>query len=237
MSVPRSSKWAARDSVPPRMRCRSSGRAASARREPAYRIRLTSERSRVGESDGVRRADIMRSWHGGACLLAFLAIVLASPVGARLRSAAEPELRAAAGWSRFDAPALGMSVDYPADLFSVREGAPEQGGGQRFRTADGRARLSVYVLANEDRATPAMYLKEHLRIRRGALSYRRVSRRFFAISGVHDGRIYYSRCNFDRGRNSRMHCIYIVYPQREARAWDYIVTRISRSLRASDASR
>jgi hypothetical protein len=63
-----------------------------------------------------------------------------------------------------------------------------------------------------------------------------VSRRFFAISGVHDGRIYYSRCNFDRDRAARMHCIYVVYPQREARAWDYIVTRISRSLRASAAS-
>jgi hypothetical protein len=178
----------------------------------------------------------MRSWHGGACSLALLAIVLASPVGARLRSAGEADLGASAGWSRFDAPALGMSVEYPADLFSVRDGAPEQGEGQLFRTADGRARLSVYVLANEDRATPATYLKEHLRIRPGALSYRRVSRRFFAISGVHDGRIYYSRCNFDRDQDARMHCIYIVYPQREARAWDYIVTRISRSLRASAAS-
>ena len=52
--------------------------------------------------------------------------------------------------------------------------------------------------------------------------------RFFAVSGIRDGEVYYSRCNF----HGRMHCIYISYPQRELRAWDGIVTRISLSLRA-----
>jgi hypothetical protein len=65
----------------------------------------------------------MRSWYGGACSLVFLTIVLASPVGARLRSSGEAGFGASAGWSRFNAPALGMSVDYPANLFSVRDGA------------------------------------------------------------------------------------------------------------------
>jgi hypothetical protein len=178
----------------------------------------------------------MRRWHGAAWTLVFVAIVGSSSAGARLRSSPEFDLGAAAGWSRFNAPALGMSVDYPANVFAVRDGAAEQGEGQRFRTSDGRARLSVYALENEEHDTPAMYLKKYLRIQRRALAYRRVSHRFFAISGVHERRIYYSRCNFSPDARERMHCIYIVYPQREARSWDRIVTRISRSLRARAAS-
>jgi hypothetical protein len=178
----------------------------------------------------------MRRWHGAACTAVLVVIIGSSSVGARLRSSPELHLGAAAGWSRFNAPALGMSVDYPANVFAVRDGAAEQGEGQRFRTSDGRARLSVYALENVEHNTPAMYLKKHLRLQRGALAYRRVSRRFFAISGVHEGRIYYSRCNFSPDPKARMHCIYIVYPQREARSWDRIVTRISRSLRANAAS-
>jgi hypothetical protein len=44
---------------------------------------------------------------------------------------------------------------------------------------------------------------------------------------VHEGKVYYSRCNFAR----RMHCIYLAYPEREKRDWDTTVTRISLSLR------
>ena len=35
------------------------------------------------------------------------------------------------------------------------------------------------------------------------VDYRRVTERFFAVSGVRDGEVYYSRCNF----HGRMHCI------------------------------
>ncbi len=33
-----------------------------------------------------------------------------------------------------------------------------------------------------------------------------------------------------------MHCVYLKYPEREERAWNEIVTRISRSLRSSRES-
>jgi hypothetical protein len=47
------------------------------------------------------------------------------------------------------------------------------------------------------------------------------------VSGVRDGTVYYSRCNF----YGDMHCIYMAYPERELRSWDAIVTRVSLSLR------
>ena len=60
-----------------------------------------------------------------------------------------------------------------------------------------------------------------------------MTNRFFAISGVNDGQVYYSRCNFPVGVRGPLHCIYLAYPKDEERWWDAIVTRISRSLRPS----
>jgi hypothetical protein len=48
---------------------------------------------------------------------------------------------------------------------------------------------------------------------------------------VRQGVVYYSRCNFSSEMGGAVHCFDLVYPQREQRAWDPIVTRISRSLR------
>jgi hypothetical protein len=125
----------------------------------------------------------------------------------------------------------GTAVEYPAAVFPVEAGAPERGSGQAFRTQDRRARLIIYTLPNEERRSPRSYLKRHLVLALGALEYTSVTRRFFAISGVRDDDVFYSRCNFPRHRRGDMRCIFLQYPQRETKAWDAIVTRISLSLR------
>jgi hypothetical protein len=75
------------------------------------------------------------------------------------------------------------------------------------------------------------YLKQNLRVTRTALHYERVTRSFFAISSEREGLIFYSRCNFSSDAGGAIHCFDLVYPRAEERAWDAIVTRISRSLR------
>jgi hypothetical protein len=92
--------------------------------------------------------------------------------------------------------------------------------------------LTVYTRENEAGDTPASYLKNNLRTGRSALDYERVTRTFFAISSVRQGLIFYSRCNFSA--DAAIHCFDLVYPQQEKRAWDAVVTRISRSLRPLD---
>jgi hypothetical protein len=134
-------------------------------------------------------------------------------------------------WKTYVDPDRGTAVEYPAALFSVAAGAPERGFGQEFRTEDGRARLVVYTLPNEERRSPQSYLKRHLLLAPGALEYTRVTRQFFAISGVRDAEIFYSRCNFPQRRRGDMRCIFLQYPERETKAWDATVTRISLSLR------
>jgi hypothetical protein len=134
-------------------------------------------------------------------------------------------------WQVFTIDGFGTQVDYPAGIFAVSEGKSEIGLGERLRSADGRALLTVYSRENDTAETPASYLKNNLRLPHAALDYARITPTFFAISSVRQGMIYYSRCNFSSEMSGAVHCFDLVYPQREQRAWDPIVTRISRSLR------
>src|SRR5690348_7276469 len=134
-------------------------------------------------------------------------------------------------WRQFFDPGSGTRVDYPANIFSVEEGAFEIAPGRQFGSADGRAHLAVFTMKPEESSSPAEFVARNLQVPRAtALDYRRVSSKFFAISGVHDADIFYVRCNSGRDR-SVLHCIYLIYPAAEKRAWDSIVTRISRTLR------
>ena len=132
-------------------------------------------------------------------------------------------------WQTFEVQDFGTSVQYPANIF-VPAGQPRKGSGERFKSADGRAELSIYSIRNDVGETPATYLRHNLRMDRSALDYTRIARSFFAISSEHDGVILYSRCNFSRSRRA-IHCFDLRYPQEEKRSWDAIVTRISLSLR------
>ncbi|MGD9919912.1 MAG: hypothetical protein AB7V13_00455 [Pseudorhodoplanes sp.] len=152
--------------------------------------------------------------------LAFAGLAVPLPVQAQ-SDTAQP------GWRTYVDERTGTRVDFPATLFPVEAAEPERGVGRVFNSSDGRATFSAYALDNEEGHTPQSYLRNFLKVDPRTIDYRRVTRRFFAVSGVRDGEVYYSRCNF----HGRMHCIYLSYPERELRAWDGIVTRISLSLR------
>ena len=116
-------------------------------------------------------------------------------------------------------------------IFSKDEGASEKGIGRRFTSADGRSTFIIYSRANDTRDTPASYLRKNLKVSRSTLDYERIAPSFFAISSVRQGSIFYSRCNFSSDAGGAIHCFDMVYPQEAKRAFDYVVTRISRSLR------
>jgi hypothetical protein len=51
-------------------------------------------------------------------------------------------------WETYSNPRFGATAEYPADLFTVQEPPPENGDGQTFHTADGRAELTIYDTNN-----------------------------------------------------------------------------------------
>jgi hypothetical protein len=179
------------------------------------------------QARGIRGTQEMHTLTTSSFRIALLALVLVHPLQA-LGGSRSSEI---SDWRSFFVPTFGTKVEYPAGIFSVSEGESEIGIGERFSTADGRAILSIYSRANEAGETPSTYLRTNLRIPRSAIEYERVTRSFFAISTVRDGTIYYSRCNFSSNSGSAIHCFDLMYPETEKKAWDDVVTRISRSLR------
>jgi len=127
-------------------------------------------------------------------------------------------------WTRYTIPQTGTAVDFPSSIFTEEAGRPD-GYGQRFRTADGRADITIQAARNVANDSPAAFLA-----RKGPplrIQYKRVTPRFFAVSSYKGDKVWYDRCNFS-GR--LVHCVLINYPAEEERAWDDVVTRISLSL-------
>jgi hypothetical protein len=136
-------------------------------------------------------------------------------------------------WRTFVIPEYGTRIEYPAAIFAPA-GAPGKGIGERFKSSDGRAVLSIYSRENEAGDTPLDYVRKNLRVNSAGLDYQRITRSFFAISMEGDRLIYYSRCNFSGALRRVTHCFDLVYPQEEKRAWDPVVTRISLSLQPKE---
>jgi len=127
-------------------------------------------------------------------------------------------------WTTYSIPQTGTSVDFPASIFTEEAGRPD-GYGQRFRTADGRADLTIQAAPNVSNDSPSAFLaKKHPPAR---IQYKRTTPRFFAVSSYKGDKVWYDRCNFE-WIDSR---VLINYPASEEREWDDIVTRISLSLR------
>ena len=130
-------------------------------------------------------------------------------------------------WGEY-ADGRGTRIAYPTDLFVT----PERGEiGKAYTTRDGRARIHMYSMPNAKALAPSEFMRENFPASRSVLSYDRVTRNFFAISTRLKGMIVYMRCNFSSASGGALHCVDIRYPEREKRAWDAIVTRISHSVR------
>ena len=128
-------------------------------------------------------------------------------------------------WQRYVTPQSGAGIDLPTGIFSLEVSGLEPAFGQRLKTSNGRANLTVQAFPNTNNFSPAAFLANQ-RPPAGII-YRKVTPRYFAVSSVREGKIWYNRCN----TNGRfMNCVLINYPVGEKRRWDAMVTRISNTL-------
>ena len=109
----------------------------------------------------------------------------------------------------------------------MKDPPPENGDGQTFHTADGRAELSIYGSYNIDGERPETYVSRNVNL--SDITYKKIGSDFYAVSGTRGEMIYYERCNFPN--NDVLTCLYVSYPAAEKAKWDPIVARIGRSLR------
>lgn len=153
-----------------------------------------------------------------------LALTFAIGVCASVGGAAAEEK-----WATYMNPRFGTIVDYPANIFTVRDPPPDNGDGQSFHSGDGHAQLLVYGAYNAEGDTPKSYLEKH---GDEGVGYRRTTARTYVVSGARKDQLFYERCNFHDGKNDVIDCFVVTYPAADKVAWDPIVTQLSKSLRA-----
>ena len=129
----------------------------------------------------------------------------------------------AESWTTYRIAESGTADDIPTSVFTEPAGKPD-GYGERFRTSDGSADLTVQAVPDQG-LSPAEFLAR--KNPPSGIVYKRITPKFFVVSSIKRGAIWYDRCNFSR---RYVHCVLINYPAAEKRQWDRIVTRISHSL-------
>ena len=159
------------------------------------------------------------SWRGDCKMKWLLGILLPALLSSAAMAYPQP-----VRWHTYSIAETGTSVDIPTSIFTDRTKV-SNAYGERLKTDDGKAEMTIEAGPNSDNDTPASFLAK--RHPPAHMQYKRVTSRFFAVSGYKRDKVYYSRCNF---LNGIVHCITMYYPASEERDWDDIVTRISLSL-------
>ena len=134
-------------------------------------------------------------------------------------------------WKTYRNARFGTSIEYP-DRF--RPGRPPQnGGGLSFSSNDGASFL-IYGSHNaleHDLAGLESFIKEN-RDAGESITYEARGANWFVLSGRKDDTEFYERYLLSHNR-SIVNGFVITYPARLRTAYDQIVTRMSRSFRAS----
>ena len=86
-------------------------------------------------------------------------------------------------WTVFSEPSLGTRMDLPSAVFSMPDGPTYKGVGRQFRTADGRAVVAIYSQRNNQRDTPASYLRKNFVVPARRLGVRADHARFLRSLG------------------------------------------------------
>lgn len=129
----------------------------------------------------------------------------------------------------------GFSLSYPAGQFIALPSATEDG--RQFVSKDGSARLLVGTLSNFDNKTLRDYrtfvLNESYP---GAkVDYAPLRGRWFVISGIRNGMVFYQRVNFTCG-NRNINSWAVVFPEAQKAVYEPIIDQIHRDYRLGNGN-
>jgi hypothetical protein len=112
---------------------------------------------------------------------------------------------------------------YPSNVFS-RQPPADNGDGQSFLTADGRAKLVVFGAANRENFTPSKYRETILREFGGydQMDYSPTGKTWFVLSGFRGENIYYQKVMFSCG-GSVINVLSVTFPRAEKKFYEGLV--------------
>lgn len=129
------------------------------------------------------------------------------------------------GWTSYSNPRFGMTLPVPPGMIAQRP--PDNGGGQVFRSADGKAEFLVWGSFNIDGIGDVAERWKTALIEPGrTITYKRKADRWFVISGLRkDGTAFYERYDADK-----KYCAgwLITYPAGEEKQYSALIERIAK---------
>lgn len=141
-----------------------------------------------------------------------------------------PTAALAETWAVYEDDVHGCRLEYASGIFA--EGTVDEEDFQRFAGPDEPTYFRVKGLANEKNWSAEQIRAEYLKERGSEdVVYERTKRDFLVLSGIRGKTIYYTKVALSPG-NETICVLHISYPRKEKRAFDAIVTRMSRSFAA-----
>ncbi|NJM34666.1 MAG: hypothetical protein HC850_08110 [Rhodomicrobium sp.] len=100
-------------------------------------------------------------------------------------------------WINYEDPRFGYTLFYPSAMFEPGP-PPENGSGQTFATADGKAKIVVFGAFNAENYSPAEYRRVLLEEFGGydRMDYSPTGKTWFVLSGFRGDNIYYQKVMF-----------------------------------------
>jgi hypothetical protein len=140
-----------------------------------------------------------------------------------LMSAQTAQAQGPASWASYKNERFGYTLSYPSNVFS-RQPPADNGDGQSFLTADGRAKLVVFGAANRENFTPSKYRETILREFGGydQMDYSPTGKTWFVLSGFRGENIYYQKVMFSCG-GSVINVLSVTFPRAEKKFYEGLV--------------
>ena len=132
-------------------------------------------------------------------------------------------------WATLKNERHGFAIAYPVDVFEQKS-APTTDEGRVLLSKDGKAKLLVGAFENADNNSLEDYRKFLIdgQYAGAAIDYDVIKKRWFVLSGTHDGEIFYQRVSFTCG-GKLINSWAMLYPEAERKTYDRVLTAISRT--------
>lgn len=136
----------------------------------------------------------------------------------------------AATWEIYQDDTEKCRLDYATNVFTL--GKKDAEDFQRFSGPNKDIYFRVAGLPNDEGLSPREIRAEYIKNRgKAEIVYERTNSDFLVLSGIRDRKIFYSKIAVSQ--NTKNICVlHIIYPQKAKRAFDAIITRMSRSFKA-----
>lgn len=135
-------------------------------------------------------------------------------------------------WAIYKDDTQKCRLNYASGAFTLGKKDDEEF--QRFSGPNRDIYFRVAGLPNEEDLSPREIRAEYIKNRGNSeIVYERTKSEFLVLSGIRDKKIFYSKIAVSPN-NKNICVLHIVYPRKDKRKFDAIVTRMSRSFTATD---